>query len=144
MKNIWCCLLLLLLSVSFAFADEHVATVKQSEGKVVVEREGAVSALKAGDVLFASDSIRTGADSLAGFVFTDGTRIGMGASSQITIADYVFDPKDNAYAFDVYMQKGSAAYTSGKLGKLKPQAVQFRTPKATVGIRGTKFLVNVE
>ena len=61
--------------------------------------------------------------------------------AQVDVRDYVFQPKAGKYAFSLYMSKGSAIYESGKIGKLAPEAVKVETPKATVGVRGTRFLI---
>ena len=34
------------------------------------------------------------------------------------------------------------AYMSGIIGKLSPESVRFETPVASIGIRGTCFVVN--
>jgi len=41
------------------------------------------------------------------------------------------------------MVKGTASYLSGIIGHQSPESVKFRTPEATIGIRGTHFLVKV-
>jgi hypothetical protein len=33
---------------------------------------------------------------------------------------------------------------TGKIGKLAPQNFAFQIPQGTIGIRGTKFIVDVE
>jgi hypothetical protein len=40
------------------------------------------------------------------------------------------------------LAKGTMAYMSGIIGKLAPESVRFETPVATIGIRGTCFVVN--
>jgi hypothetical protein len=42
------------------------------------------------------------------------------------------------------MLKGTAAYLSGLISKLSPDSAHFKTPTASIGIRGTKFVVKVE
>jgi hypothetical protein len=42
------------------------------------------------------------------------------------------------------MVQGTAVYISGIIAKLSPQSVRFETPNATIGIRGTRFLVKVD
>jgi hypothetical protein len=39
--------------------------------------------------------------------------------------------------------RGTAEYISGKMGELSPAAVKFKTPKASLTIRGTHFLARV-
>ena len=80
----------------------------------------------------------------AALVFRDGTMLTLGGGADIQVRDYVFRPKANKYAFDVYMRKGTAIYQTGKIGKLAPEAVKVETPKATVGVRGTRFLVEAQ
>ena len=48
------------------------------------------------------------------------------------------------YAFSLYLDKGPAIYESGKIGKLAPEVVKVETPKATVGVRGTRFLIETD
>ncbi|NOX16251.1 MAG: FecR domain-containing protein [Epsilonproteobacteria bacterium] len=50
----------------------------------------------------------------------------------------------NKFAFDLNMKKGLASFESGKIGKLAPKVVHFRVPEGTIGIRGTKFYVEVK
>jgi hypothetical protein len=56
----------------------------------------------------------------------------------------VFEPKNGKFSFSLYLAKGSAIYESGKIGKMSPQSVKVETPKATVGVRGTRFLIEAD
>ena len=40
--------------------------------------------------------------------------------------------------------KGTISYISGIIGRQSPESVKFQTPDATIGVRGTQFLVKVE
>jgi hypothetical protein len=42
------------------------------------------------------------------------------------------------------LSKGTAAVETGKIGKLAPKNISFKVPQGSVGIRGTKFIVDVE
>ncbi len=68
----------------------------------------------------------------------------MGPESEFKIDTYIFEPQDQAYYFLFYMEKGSMIYNSGKIGKLAPQSVHLTTPTAVVGIRGTRFIVDLK
>ena len=125
-------------------ADQHVAIVKSVRGSVTVLRRGNSLTAMAGMHLFRSDQIRSGADSSAGIMFIDGTRVTVGAQSQIEIRDYLFRPDLARYRFFLQIKKGEAIYSSGRLGKLAPEKVQLKTPRATVGVRGTRFIVKVD
>ena len=77
-------------------------------------------------------------------MFKDGTLLTVGSATEVQIRDYVFEPKMAKYEFSVYLSKGTAIYSSGKIGKLSPQSVRVDTPTATVGVRGTRFIITAE
>jgi hypothetical protein len=142
-KALLICFVLLLLGFPVQ-AQDTVASVKSVSGEVSLIRGESVNPAKAGMFLLEGDMLITGTNSSAGVIFLDGTRISIGAESELSISKYRFEPIKQEYSFDIYMKKGSAAYSSGRLGHLAPDSVRFNTPQATVGIRGTTFMVKVE
>ena len=56
---------------------------------------------------------------------------------------YRFDPAREDYSFIIKMAKGSLMYISGLISKLGEQAASVETNTATIGIRGTRFLLRV-
>ncbi|MGE4317534.1 MAG: FecR domain-containing protein [Deferribacterales bacterium] len=127
-----------------SFADETVGNIKKMSGSVTVLRGEKTISAEPGIKLVQGDIVRTAQDSSAGIIFKDSTIFSLGADSEIIINQYTFSPKDEKYAFSMHMKKGTAVYESGRMGKLAPEAVKIHTPKATIGVRGTKFLVEVE
>jgi hypothetical protein len=124
--------------------DASVALVKSVSGTVSVMRNGAKLDVQPGFQLQKSDEVVSQANSSSGIVFKDGTLLTVGAGSDVQIKDYLFQPADAKYAFAVYLAKGSAIYSSGKIGKLAPESVSVSTPKAVIGVRGTRFLVSAD
>ncbi|MBB5358247.1 hypothetical protein HDE76_001453 [Rhodanobacter sp. ANJX3] len=127
-------------------ADEiadHAALVKSVIGVVKVTRGQQTFDASSGNTLQVSDRLVSAPGASAAIVFRDGTLLTLGAGADILVRNYVFAPKDNKFAFSLYLSKGSAIYESGKIGKLSPQSVSVETPKATVGVRGTRFLIEV-
>lgn len=122
-------------------ADSHVALMKRVSGRVTITAEGKTSEALVGHHLRVTDRVVAGPGSTAAIVFKDGTMLTLGAGADIVVRDYVFQPKTGTYAFSLYMRKGSAIYESGKIGKLAPGSVKVQTPSATVGVRGTRFLI---
>lgn len=120
---------------------DHAALVKSVTGVVKVTRQQQTFDAAGGTTLRVSDRVVTAPGASAAIVFRDGTLLTLGSAADILVRDYVFAPKDNKFAFEVYLAKGSAIYESGKIGKLSPQSVKVETPKATVGVRGTRFLI---
>lgn len=132
---------LLCLTLPLSAAEPHVALVKSVSGRVSVLQDGVVRDATGGSQLRVSDRVLTGPGATAAIVFKDGTMLTLGGGADVQLRDYVFEPKAGRYAFSLYMGKGSAIYESGKIGKLAPDAVRVETPKATVGVRGTRFLI---
>ena len=128
-----------------AHADiDHIAIFKNVEGAVDVVRDGATLGAAAGDRLYTSDQLKSAEGATAGVVFKDGTLLTVGPSSNLRIRDYVYAPKEAQYAFSLYLDKGSAIYSSGQIGKLAPEAVKVDSPTASVGVRGTRFIIRAE
>lgn len=124
--------------------DAHVALFKTVDGPVRVVRDNATLPATSGMTLFVADRVVSDAGASAGIVFKDGTLITVGASTDVKVRDYVFQPKEAKYAFSMYLAKGSAIYSSGKIGKLSPESVKVDTPTSTVGVRGTRFIVQAD
>lgn len=124
--------------------DAHVAFLKSATGSVSVTRDQAQLPATAGMQLLKRDTVVAGPGSAAGVVFVDGTVLAVGASSELEISRYVFRPEDNQYDFAVALKKGRAVYSSGRLAKMAPGSVQVSTPRATVGVRGTRFIIDSE
>lgn len=127
-----------------ARAEEGVALFKNVTGQVQVVRKDATLPAAAGMSVLASDRIVSRAGASAGIVFLDGTRVAVGASSELLVRDYVFRPKEDVYTFDLHLARGSAVYTSGTLAKVAPAAVKISTPSAMIGVRGTRFIVEAD
>ncbi|WP_217703856.1 FecR family protein [Piscinibacter koreensis] len=135
---------LALLATSARADDPHVALLKNVTGTIAVHRGGASVPAVSGMTLFVADRLVSSPGASAGIVFKDGTLLTLGPATEVQVRDYVFKPKEATYAFDVFLARGSAVYSSGKIGKVAPEAVKVGTPTATVGVRGTRFIVEAE
>lgn len=124
--------------------EDHIAIFKNVSGSISVLRDNATLEAEPGMKLFVADRLASGSGASGGIVFKDGTLLTVGPSTQIQIRDYVFEPKQANYAFSLYLAKGSAVYSSGKIGKINPEAVKVDSPTATVGVRGTRFIIEAE
>lgn len=124
--------------------DTHVALFKSVTGDIKVLRGDATMVPVAGTPVLRSDVVVSGPNSSGGIVFVDGTTLAVDASTEVEIRRYVFQPESKQYDFALYLKKGSAIYSSGKLGKLSPESVNVSTPRAAIGVRGTRFIVSAD
>src|SRR5437868_6425546 len=67
----------------------HIKTVS---GSAFIVRQNATVAAKAGEAIFVTDALRTGADGAVGVTLKDDTRISLGPGSEVRIDRYVYSP----------------------------------------------------
>lgn len=99
-------------------------------------RDGEKGYLQQGQSVSLGDVITTGATGQVQLLFRDDTKIAIGANSELVIETILFDSPDTASNFTVNAVQGAFRFFSGKSEK---SAYAIRTPKATMGIRGTVF-----
>ena len=134
--------ILTILSILVVPIFAHIALVKTVKGSVKVKRAYTLTPIKVGDTLKEDDIIITEERSSIGIVFTDGTRLSLGAKSYIALEKYIYQPSKKHFAFDLNLSKGKALFESGGFGKKAPHAVKFKVPEGIIGIDGTKFYVD--
>ena len=86
----------------------------------------------------------TGSNSRVGVIFRDGSVLSLEGNSFLRIKEFIFQPIEDKFDFKLFLKKGTALFESGKIGTLSPKSFRFEIPQGTVGIRGTKFLVEVK
>lgn len=118
-------------------------TVKTVKGDVRIERDGGSLAVKVGDQVRVGDRIVVPKDGSAGITLRDDTIIAAGPGSRIVIDQFVFNPTTREGKVETTLLRGMMKYFSGVIAKRDPASVRVRTPNATVGIRGTEFIVEV-
>jgi hypothetical protein len=140
------CIMLVILAATplYAVPVEVIGHIHSLNGTVSILRAKATLPGAVGTPLNSIDIIRTGKPGAVGIVLTDGTTFSLGPNSELAIKDYAFNPKENKFSLVVRMAKGTFVYLSGLIGKLSPNAVKLDIPDATIGVRGTKLLVDVQ
>lgn len=94
------------------------------------------------DTVASGTVIRTGDNSHAVLKFEDGQVVSMQANSTFKVREYRYEPKqveENSIVFSMF--RGGMRFISGQIGQRNPNAFRLATPSATIGIRGTEFLV---
>jgi hypothetical protein len=115
--------------------------IKIASGSVFIVRAGATIPAQPGQVVFEADTLRTGVDGRLGLTLKDDTRLSLGPSSEIRLDRFAYAPAEGRLGFVLNVVKGVAAYVSGRIAKLAPDAVRLETPAAIVGVRGTTMVI---
>jgi len=118
--------------------------VKTASGSAFIVRNNATVAARPGQLLFASDTLRTGGDGTVGITLKDDTRLSLGPSSEVRLERYVYAPGEGGFGMVLKFVRGVAAYVSGRIAKLAPDSIRLETPAAIVGVRGTTVAIRVE
>jgi len=129
---------------SLVYASPTIATVQKVVGTASVLRQGQTISATVGLEIWENDTLRTGSDGSIGVIFNDDTLLSLGPESTLVIDRFLFAPREGKFSIALRMIKGTAAYLSGLIAKLAPDSAHFETPTASIGIRGTKFVVRVE
>lgn len=125
-----------------AQAAGHAGILKSVRGPVqVLSANGATRLARPGDRVSQSDQIIADAHSAASLVLRDGTALVVGPSSRLELKQFAFDSTTQEGRVLVSLLRGSLRMVSGLIGQTRPEAVRVDTPTATIGIRGTDFIV---
>ena len=127
-----------------AAAGGEVARVKTYTGTATIARTDRVLSLQKDEKIYVGDTLKTGADGSLGITFRDNTILSLGPNSTVVISEFLFAPAQGKLSIVTRIIKGTAVYLAGVIAKLSPQSVRFETPVATVGFRGTRFLVKID
>ena len=137
----------LLAPASQAGASEESATigvVKTVQGEAWVATQGVQAVATPGTRLTRGSVVRTGASGAIGMTLKDGTILALGADSELVLDDFRYAPASGAFGLVIGMVRGTLEFVSGAIARLRPESVRVQTPSATLGVRGTHFLVKVE
>jgi hypothetical protein len=126
-----------------AGAAEPIGTLKTLESNGYIWRGQERMVAKLGAPVYENDILETDDNGTMGVTFVDQTRVSVGPKSKLTLNEYVYRPQQGKFAFATRIARGTMSYVSGNIAKRSPDAVSVRTPSATIGIRGTKFVVEL-
>jgi len=125
-------------------APPVVGLVKTLTGSAVVVRSGKQQPAAIGLPLNQGDTVKTGALGRLGITLKDGTRLSLGANTEMRIDQFAFAPAQGRLGLALNLLRGVAAYVSGRIAQLAPGTVKIETPTSVIGVRGTHLLIRAE
>lgn len=131
-------LLLSPAALAWAHAASKIGVASAVRNDVEGIQGASSRALSTGASVFEQERIRTGAESVAQFLFLDQTTLSVGPRSEITLDRFVYDPTRNTGDVLLSTTRGALRFISGTQNPLN---YKIATPRATIGVRGT--IVNV-
>jgi len=130
-------LLLLLMTSLTLFAS--IGKIVAIRGDATIIRDDTTFKAKLGSEVEKKDQITTKNAKLQ-LIFNDKTIITIGPKSEFKVNEYLNNKKNPKAEFS--MIRGTFKTITGKIGKIAPSRFKIKTKSATIGIRGTQFLIN--
>jgi hypothetical protein len=139
---------LILALVSAAFSGQASAAAGKVDfaigGATVSGTDGRERPLAKGADLDSGDTIKTN-NGRAQIRFTDGSYVSLQPNTDFSIKDYNYDGKADGTERGFFgLAKGAMRAVTGLIGRVNRNRYQITTPTATVGIRGTGGLIQVQ
>ena len=117
--------------------------IDQFNGSGVLERDAEVIEGGKGVGVESMDTAITEKGSMR-ISFIDETLVDLKAHTRLLIDDFVYDPSAGKGALSLRTTLGTVRYASGQIAKRNRRNVSIKTPAATIGVRGTDFIMVVD
>nr|WP_128923034.1 VCBS domain-containing protein [Bradyrhizobium guangxiense] len=124
-----------------AAAAQVIGHVTKLTGTATVIRNGVSVILNNGDNVEKGDVVSTGADSTLGITFIDGTVFGLSSNARMVLNEMVYDPNGSSNSSLLSLVAGTITFVAGETAKHGDMKID--TPVATMGIRGTAVLTQI-
>ncbi|WP_439372828.1 VCBS domain-containing protein [Bradyrhizobium sp. DASA03120] len=122
-------------------AAQVIGHVTKLSGSATAIRNGVSVILNNGDNVEKGDVVSTGADSTLGITFVDGTVFGLSSNARMVLNEMVYDPNGSNNSSLLSLVAGTITFVAGETAKHGDMKVD--TPVATMGIRGTAVLTQI-
>ena len=119
-----------------------IGHVTKLNGNATAIRNGVSIILNQGDTVNKGDVVQSGSDSTLGITFIDGTVFGLSSNAKMVLNEMVYDPNGSDNTSLLSLVQGTISFVAGATAKNGDMKVD--TPVATMGIRGTAVLVEID
>lgn len=129
-----------LLALTLPLAAFASAVVQSTSGDVRANG----TQVAQGQRLNPGTALTTGANAQVVMRFDDGQQVVLNQNSEFRLVDFRFNspnPKDDRSILDLV--KGALRVVTGAVARRNQASFQLRTPQATIGVRGTDFMVAI-
>src|SRR5438105_9405447 len=125
-----------------ASVGKVIGHVTKLSGSATATRNGVSIILNNGDNVEKGDVVQSGSDSTLGITFIDGTVFGLSSNARMVLNEMVYDPNGSNNSSLLSLVAGTISFVAGETAKHGDMKVD--TPVATMGIRGTAVLAEID
>ncbi|MDA7576472.1 FecR domain-containing protein [Candidatus Pelagibacter sp.] len=141
LKTLTLSLLIAIFSISFAFSNDVIGVVAAGIGNIFNQKN---EQLSTGSKIYFGDTIIVKEKSNAQILLLDETALTIGEKSELTIDDFVYDPKSKVGKIVSNIKIGTVRIVTGEISNQNPDNLEVNIPTGSVGARGTEFVVVTE
>jgi fibronectin-binding autotransporter adhesin len=123
-------------------AGQVIGHVTKLQGSATAIRNGVSIILNNGDNVEKGDVLQSGSNSTLGITFVDGTVFGLSSNARMVLNEMVYDPNGSNNSSLMSLVAGTISFVAGQTAKHGDMKID--TPVATMGIRGTAVLVQID
>ena len=134
-------LIILTMSKSYAFSKDFIGVISVGIGEIINQDS---EKLTTGSKIYFGDTIIVKEQSNAQILLLDETAITVGEKSELTIDDFVYDPKSKVGKIVSNIKVGTVRIITGEISKQNPDNLEVNVPSGSIGARGTEFAVVTE
>ena len=134
-------LIISLSSISIGIANEVIGVIAAGIGDISNQKS---EKLSTGSKIYFGDTIIVKAQSNAQILLLDETALTIGEKSELTIDDFVYDPRSKVGKIVSNIKIGTVRVITGEISKNNPDNLEVNVPTGSIGARGTEFVVVTE
>ncbi|CCQ74532.1 FecR domain-containing protein [Magnetospira sp. QH-2] len=133
------------LTPQLAQVGDPIGRVETTQGTVTVTHpDGTRVELSKGDAIYQGDVLETADGSGVGVVLADHSVFSLGEGGRMVMDEMIYDPDAQEGEATFSLLQGAATFVSGHIAKFGQDSMVVRTPVATIGIRGTKVMLETD
>tara|TARA_B110000967_G_C18570713_1_gene404722 strand:- start:79 stop:612 length:534 start_codon:yes stop_codon:yes gene_type:complete len=130
-----------MFSLSIGFANDVIGVISAGIGDITNQKN---EKLETGSKIYFGDTIIVKAQSTAQILLLDETALTIGEKSELTIDDFVYDPKSKVGKIVSNIKIGTVRIITGEISNQNPDNLEVNIPTGSIGARGTEFVVVTE
>ena len=129
------------MTKSHAFSKNFIGVISAGVGEISNQDS---EKLTTGSKIYFGDTIIVTEQSSAQILLLDETALTVGEKSELTIDDFIYDPKSKVGKIVSSIKVGTVRIITGEISKQNPDNLEVNVPSGSIGARGTEFAVVTE
>ena len=127
--------------ITVGFANDFIGVIAVGIGEILNQKN---EKLSTGSKIYFGDTIIVKEQSNAQILLLDETALTVGEKSELTIDEFIYDPKSKVGKIVSNIKVGTVRIVTGEISNQNPENLEVNVPTGSVGARGTEFVVVTE